>query len=96
MVIYGKFDNALVMTKKEVEGKKDPTKKYYSLGVVADNELGEINCSEEVFNRCEVGVTYDFATSYRTDFQMFMIFGINEVHKGSLFSSGAGAVVDKK
>lgn len=96
MTIYGKFENALVMTKKIVDSKKDPTKKYYSLGVVADNELGEVSCTEEVFNYCGVGKTYDFATQYRTEWDMFLLSGINNVHKGSLFPENNDAVADKK
>lgn len=96
MTIYGKFEKALVMTKKVVDGKKDPTKKYYSLGVVANNELGEVNCTEDVFNYCEVGKTYDFATQYRTEFDMFTLSGINNVHKGSLFPENDTTSADKK
>lgn len=96
MIIKGKFDNGLVMTKKEIQGKKDPSKTYYTLGVIADNELGEIGCDEETYKLCEVGKTYDFATSYRSEYQQFLLTGVTNVHKGSLFPSGSETVVDKK
>lgn len=97
MIINGKFDNGLVMTKKEIQGKKDPSKTYFSLGVIADNELGEIGCTEDVYNFCEVGKTYDFATAFRSEYQQFLLTGVTNVHKGSLFpATGAETVVDKK
>lgn len=95
MTIYGKFEKALVMTKKIIDSKKDVGKHYYSLGVVANNELGEIPCTEDVFNMCEVGKMYDFCTQYRTEYQMFSLSGVNAVHKGSLFEN-SDAVADKK
>ena len=84
MTIYGKFEKALVMTKKIIDSKKDVGKHYYSLGVVANNELGEIHCTED-----------DFSTQYRTEYQMFSLSGVNAVHKGSLFDN-SDAVADKK
>lgn len=96
MVIYGTFNNGLIMTKKTTQGKKDPSKTYYYLGVIADNELGEIGCTEEVYNYCEMGKTYDFTTSFKTEFQQFLLTGVTNVHKGSLFPAGTETVVDKK
>lgn len=94
MFIYGNFNNALVMTKKKIESKKEVGKFYFSVGVVANNELGEISCSEDVFNACEIGKMYDFSTTYRTDYQMFSLTSINGVHKTGL--SEMGSSNDKK
>lgn len=93
MFIYGNFNNAMVMTKKKNESKKEAGRFFYSVGVVANNELGEISCSEEVYNQTEIGKTYDFATTYRTDYQMFSLSSITGVHKGSVFDTNPN---DKK
>ena len=97
MVIYGNFNEATVMTKKEIPSKKEAGKTYYNLGVVANNELGEIPCTEDVFRLCEIGKKYDFQTSYRTDYQMFQLTSVANVHKGGLvFSQTAEQSNDKK
>lgn len=73
MKIYGQLQNCLVMTKKEQPGKKDPSKKYCYLGVVMDNELGEISVTEDVYNSVELWHTYDFGFCYNTNFEMFQL-----------------------
>lgn len=73
MKIYGKIENALVMTKKQEQGKKDPSKKYCRVGVVMLDELGEISATEEVYNAVERGKCYNFGTVYNSDWDMFQL-----------------------
>lgn len=73
MKIYGKLSDCLVMTKKEQPGKKDPTKKYFYVGVVMDDELGEISTTPEVFNALQIGHYYDFSFCYNTNYEMFQL-----------------------
>lgn len=73
MKVYGKVENALVMTKKAEQGKKDPSKTYFYVGIVKDDELGEISATEEVYNAVERGCFYNFGTCYNSDFDMFQL-----------------------
>lgn len=73
MKIYGRIENALVMTKKQEQGKKDPTKKYCRVGVVMGDEIGEISATEDVFNAVERGRFYNFGTVYNSDWDMFQL-----------------------
>lgn len=73
MKIYGKIEGALVMTKKQEQGKKDPSKKYCRVGVVMGDELGEISATEEVYNAVERGKLYSFGTVYNSDWDMFQL-----------------------
>lgn len=73
MRIYGNLKDCLVMTKKEQPGKKDPTKKYCYLGIVMDNELGEVSCTEDVYAAVEIWNVYDFGFCYNTNFDMFQL-----------------------
>jgi hypothetical protein len=63
------------MTKKEVNGVKDPTKKYYSVGIIQGDELGELSCNENVFNAVERGNGYSFAYTFNTEFKSFQLVG---------------------
>lgn len=73
MKIYGQLLNCLVMTKKEQPGKKDPSKKYLYVGVVMENELGEISATSDVFDQLEIGHYYDFGFCYTTNYEMFQL-----------------------
>lgn len=73
MRIYGQLSDCLVMTKKEQPGKKDPSKKYYYVGVVMNDELGEISAIPEVFEALEIGHYYNFGFCYNTNFEMFQL-----------------------
>lgn len=73
MKIYGRIENALVMTKKQEQGKKDPTKKYCRVGVVMGDELGEISATEEVYDAVDRGKFYNFGTVYNSDWDMFQL-----------------------
>lgn len=73
MKIYGRIEHALVMTKKQEQGKKDPTKKYNRVGVVMGDEIGEISASEEVYEVVERGKFYSFGTVYNSDWDLFQL-----------------------
>lgn len=73
MKIYGRIENALVMTKKQEQGKKDPSKKYCRVGVVMGDEIGEISATEEVYNSVDRGRFYNFGTVYNSDWDMFQL-----------------------
>lgn len=73
MKIYGRIENALVMTKKQEQGKKDPTKKYCRVGVVMGDEIGEISATEDVYNSVDRGRFYNFGTVYNSDWDMFQL-----------------------
>lgn len=73
MKIYGRIEKALVMTKKQEQGKKDPNKKYCRVGVVMGDEIGEISATEEVFEAVERGRFYNFGTVYNSDWDLFQL-----------------------
>ena len=73
MRIYGQLKDCLVMTKKEQPGKKDPSKKYCYVGVVMNDELGEISVTSDVFGALEIGHYYDFGFCYNTNYEMFQL-----------------------
>ena len=71
MKVYGKVENALVMTKKVTPGVKDPSKQYFSVGIVKDDEIGELRCTEEVYNQVEVYNFYHFGSVYNSEYDSF-------------------------
>lgn len=73
MRIYGQLKDCLVMTKKEQPGKKDPSKKYCYVGVVMNDELGEISVTPDVYDSLEIGHYYDFGFCYNTNYEMFQL-----------------------
>lgn len=73
MKVYGKVENALVMTKKAEQGKKDPTKTYYRLGIVKDDELGESRCEESVFLSVDKYQTYNFGMCYNSEYDTVVL-----------------------
>ena len=86
MVINGVCNNVNVLYVKSTQGKKDPSKTYYSVGLwfVDDNEAGEIPCNEEIFKVCKpisdekniqkkMATIFNFETSYNTQWQTFQL-----------------------
>lgn len=84
MRLEGKVVNALVMAKKAVQGIKDPDKTFYSIGIVKDEELGELSCTKEVYDSVEKMNYYDFGFCYNQQYKSLQLDSIL-VHHGSLF-----------
>lgn len=54
-------------------GIKDPSKTYYKLLVMQDEDAGVINCTQEVHDAVEVGKTFPFVTLYSEKYGSFRI-----------------------
>lgn len=76
-MVISNVTKLFVVTKKETVSAKDPSRKFYKLGVMtADDELGEISCSEDVYNSVEKGKEYNFVTAFNDTYKSFRIEGI--------------------
>lgn len=76
-MVISNVTKLFVVTKKETVSAKNPSRKFFKLGVMtSDDELGEISCSEEIFNSVEKGKEYNFTTSYNDTYKSFRIEGI--------------------
>lgn len=83
MKLYGKLENGIVLTLKREQGSGDYSGSFFhKIGLFFPDtqEMGEINCSEEIYNSCQsiVGdpskkVTFDFV--YNTDFKKLSLYG---------------------
>lgn len=73
MKVDAKIDFCLVMTKKEIQGVKDPTQMYHRIGVVREDELGELRCTKEVFDQVEKGKMYDFGFVFNSEYNSLQV-----------------------
>lgn len=73
MKVEGSIKDALVMTMKEQQGIKDPTRFYYIIGIVKDEELGEIRCTEEVYKGVKKMCSYDFGFIFNSQYGTLQI-----------------------
>lgn len=67
MKINGKIENVMILTKKESVSSKDASLKFYTLGIMANDELGELSCTEEAFNSTERGKYYNCEFVYNSE-----------------------------
>lgn len=85
MKLYGQIINAQVLTRKKEESKKEAGKFYYKIGVLfpETEEVGEISCSEEIFNNSETlkGKLCNFDFVYNTDFKSISLYSIEPAKK---------------
>ena len=82
MKIRGNVNNLLVMTKKDTQGVKDPSKHYYKIGVVTDNdEIGELPTTEEVYNSVDRGHAYNFVYTFNSEYGSFMLDQVLPIEK---------------
>ena len=84
MRLDGKVVDALVVAKKSVQGFKDPSQTFYSLGIVKDDETGELSCSKDVFDSVEKNVYYDFGFFYNQQYKSLQLDRVLS-NNGSLF-----------
>ena len=73
MRVEGSIIDALVMTKKEMQGKSDPDKTFYRIGIVKDEELGEMSCTKEVFDEVQKMCSYDFGFIFNSEYKSLQI-----------------------
>lgn len=72
MVLNCYVPNVKIINKKVIEGKvkDDGTfNTYYSLGVIAGDDLGKANCTLDVYNEVSEGKTYDMHFVINTDYK---------------------------
>ena len=72
MRIVGEI-KATVLTKKAMQGSKDPTQVFYRLGVMQGDELGELSVNADTFNSVEQGKPYVFTYTYNTEYKSFQL-----------------------
>lgn len=73
MRVEGSIVDALIMTKKEQQGVKDPTVTYYRIGIVKDEELGEMRCTKDVFEQVKKMCSYDFGFIFNSEYGSLQI-----------------------
>lgn len=83
MKIFGKLENAIVLTLKREQGSGDYAGSYFhriGLFFPDTQEMGELNCSEEIYKACQsvVGdpnkkVNFDFV--YNTEYKKLSLIG---------------------
>lgn len=73
MRLEGSIVDALVMTKKKQENTKEPGVFYFRIGIVKDEELGEMSCTEEVFDSVEKMHSYDFGFRYNSEYKSLQL-----------------------
>lgn len=64
--------NGLVMTKKETVS-KDGNKKYYDLGLVVGDDLGNINCTEDAYKDAVKGEEMTMIAVYDSEYKYMRI-----------------------
>lgn len=73
MRVEGSIVDALIMTKKEAESTKNPGTFFYSIGIVKDEELGEIRCTKDVFDQVKKMCSYDFGFIFNSQYGSLQI-----------------------
>ncbi len=73
MRVEGSIVDALIMTKKEMQGKSDPDKTFYRIGIVKDEELGEMSCTKEVYDQVQKMCSYDFGFIFNSEYKSLQI-----------------------
>ena len=73
MRLDGKVVDAQVVAKKASQGVKDPSQTFYSLGIVKDEETGELSCTKDVYDSVEKNVFYDFGFCYNQQFKSLQL-----------------------
>lgn len=85
MKVDAKLYKCTVLTKKEVQGKEDPTKMYYRLGVWKDQEVGELRCTKEIYDQVESLHTYDLGLMFNTDYNSLQVDRVLQHYASSPF-----------
>lgn len=80
MKVDASITACLVMTKKEIPNKTDPNIFYYRIGVVREEELGELRCTKEIFEQVEKGKTYDFGFVFNSQYNSLQVDRILRFH----------------
>lgn len=93
MIVNCIFD-ATVLTKKEKESKTEKGKFFYKIGVIKDDELGELNCNEEVYNAVVKGKPYRLHCSFNTQYNSFSVNGADDLQ--DLYEAAQQASKSKK
>ncbi|MBD5541364.1 MAG: hypothetical protein HDR00_09290 [Lachnospiraceae bacterium] len=73
MRLEGSVVDALVMTKKEQENSREPGNFFYRIGIVKDEELGELSCTKEVFDEVEKMHSYDFGFRFNSEYKSLQL-----------------------
>lgn len=73
MRVEGSIKDALVMTKKRQESTKDKGVFYCRIGIVKDEELGEMRCTQEVYDLVEKMNSYDFGFIFNSEYGSLQI-----------------------
>ena len=66
----------LVLAKNEKQGIKDPTKTYYSLVIMQDEDAGSISCPKEVYDAVKEGQTVTVKTEFNQTYNSFRVTGL--------------------
>lgn len=72
MKILCAITNVKVLTK-EATPSRDNTATYYKLGIMSGNELGNVSCSEDVYNNVQTDKVYDIACTYNSEYKSFKL-----------------------
>lgn len=70
-----------VLAKKETKGVKDPSKTYYALVILQDDDAGSISCPEEVYKAVKEDTQVDLITEYNQQFSSFRVTGMATANK---------------
>lgn len=73
MKVDAKLYECTVITKKEVQGVKEPTQMYYRLGIWKEQEVGELRCTKEIYDQVEPLHTYDLGLMFNTDYNSLQV-----------------------
>ena len=83
MKLFGQIENALVLSSKKEESKKEAGRFFYKVGVFfpESKELGELPCNEEIYNAVQSiegsGKFVNFGFYYNTDFKSITLYSVN-------------------
>ena len=73
MKLDGRVIDAQVVAKKASQGIKDPNRTFYSLGIVKDEETGELSCTKDVYDFVKKNNFYDFGFCYNQAFDSLQL-----------------------
>ncbi len=85
MKVDAKLYECTVITKKEVQGKHDPDKMFYRVGVWKDQEVGELRCTKEIYDQVEPLHTYDLGLIFNTDYNSLQVDRVLQHYASSPF-----------
>lgn len=85
MKVDARLYECTVITKKEVQGVKEPTQMYYRLGVWKEQEVGELRCTKEIYDQVEPLHTYDLGLMFNTDYNSLQVDQVLQHYASSPF-----------